>query len=122
MSNNQGSPFTPRTPEWLRAEYLRRAKVVDEASKRSMEMERDFLEKKVLNAQANEALEDFGRKRAQFGEWLLQVSDELFALSHASESAPTFTRVEIMGHPDQPVSARCILSGCRDLSHASAKR
>ena len=71
--------------EALRTEYLRRAKVVAEAFERSNAMERDFLDKKVLNAEANEALEDASIKRAQFGEWLLQVSDQLFA---ASATAP----------------------------------
>jgi hypothetical protein len=52
--------------------------------------------------------------------WTGDVQGRRPASCAPSESAPTFTRVEIMGHPDQPVSARCILSGCRDLSHASA--
>jgi len=74
----------------LLAEYRRRAAIVDAASKRSAQMEREFLEKKVLNAQANEALHDFGHKRARFGEWLLQVSDDLIAecLQSASASQP----------------------------------
>ena len=67
----------------LVAEYQRRAKIVADACERSNQMERDFLAKKVLNAEANEALEDFGRKRAAFGEWLLQVSDELFSLARS---------------------------------------
>lgn len=70
----------------LRAEYLRRAKIVQIACDRSNAMERDFLDKKVLNAEANAALEDFGNKRAAFGEWLLQVSDDLFAVS--AKNAP----------------------------------
>jgi beta-phosphoglucomutase-like phosphatase (HAD superfamily) len=57
----------------------RRAEAVDQACKRSNDMERAFLEKKVLNREANEALEDFGRKRGQFGEYLLQRSDEIIA-------------------------------------------
>lgn len=80
----------------LLAELERRAEAVDQACKRSNQMERDFLEKKVLNSEANEALADFGRKRGQFGEYLLQRSDEIIAAlrgTPSSEAAPTPTEV-----------------------------
>jgi len=35
---------------------------------------------------------------------------------NAPASAERSTVVEIMGHPDKPVSARCILSGCQDFN------
>lgn len=72
-------PSSTRAPGPLLTEYRRRAAEVDAASKRSQQMERDFLETKVLNHEANAALEEFGRKRGRFGEWLLQVSDDLIA-------------------------------------------
>jgi hypothetical protein len=35
---------------------------------------------------------------------------------------PTCVKVEIMGHPDQPVSARCILSGCQDFTQSATEK
>lgn len=42
------------------------------------------------------------------------------ASSARSSDALKTTVVEVIGHPDQPVSARCILSGCQDLGTAPA--
>lgn len=44
----------------------------------------------------------------------------LLESSTTSAERPTITRVEIMGHQDQPVSARCILSGCQDLTNSAS--
>ena len=63
----------------LLAEYRRRAQGLNEAIERSRQMERDFLEKKVLNAQANEAMDEVSAKQRIFTVWLLQVSDDLIA-------------------------------------------
>lgn len=72
----------------LAADLRERIEKVCAAGDRSRQMERDFLEKKVLNREANEAMEDFGRKRGQLGEYLLQRADEIVAaLSVVSETA-----------------------------------
>ena len=34
----------------------------------------------------------------------------------ANDEQITSTRVEVLGHPDKPVSARCCLDGCQDFS------
>lgn len=50
--------------------------------------------------------------------WLAAECDRLTAELAAlrSEKAATITKVEVIGHPGEAVSARCILSGCQDFS------
>ena len=82
-------------PVPLLTEYRRRAKGLKDAIERSQQMERDFLEKKVLNAQANEAMDEVGAKQRIFAVWLLQVSDDLIAecLAAQSPQAPQYDAV-----------------------------
>jgi hypothetical protein len=44
---------------------------------------------------------------------VLALERAIDALHHGGERS---TVVEVIGHPDKPVSARCILSGCRDFT------
>jgi hypothetical protein len=74
---------SPPTP--LHDEYLLRAKAVREAELRSMEMEREFIAGKVLNAQANEALTDYRRKQEDFAWWLVKAHHALFMQSETAQ-------------------------------------
>ena len=67
--------------EALRAEYPRRANETANAVARSQQMERDFLEKKVLNEHANEAMNEARLAKSLFSMWLLDHHAELFAPS-----------------------------------------
>ena len=69
-------------------EYLLRAKEVADALARSVQMERDFLESKVLNREANEACADLLHKRRAFAAWLIDHHAELFAASETRSSVP----------------------------------
>lgn len=61
----------------LLAEYLRRAAKLSEATQRSSQMERDFLERKVLNRAANEALDALNSEKLEFAAWMLRNHEAL---------------------------------------------
>jgi hypothetical protein len=63
-------------------------------------------------------------KRADFWKRAFEAAKERADKAESAPSAerPTMTKVEVMGHPDQPVSARCILSGCQDFTPAASER
>jgi hypothetical protein len=100
MSNSQP---TSRCDSLI-AEYQRRALQLKEAAERSSQMERDFLETKVLNTEANEAMREWGRIERNFQAWLLENHAELFTV--ASETSPS-NWVELAGEGQiEPEDAR----------------
>ena len=69
----------------LRSEYVRRANETAKAVAHSQQMERDFLEKKVLNDHANKAMNEARLAKSLFSMWLFDHHAELFALSETAQ-------------------------------------
>jgi hypothetical protein len=67
-----------RSRSQLMAEYQRLAREAHEAHCRSMTMEREFLEKKVLNSAANAAIAEHDDKQAALNSFLARHHAELF--------------------------------------------
>ena len=63
-----------------------------------------------LRAMYNEAFEKMTHAMAEQQRTLYNLE------ALRSETVPTITKVELVGHPGEAVSARCILSGCQDFS------
>lgn len=81
MTANQGKTSPCGATDDVRAEYQRRAAEVAAAVERSAAMERDFLETKVLNQEANAACAESLHKRREFAAWLMSHHAELFVPS-----------------------------------------
>ena len=84
-----GDPFPmlntpPSSTAPLIEEYLQRANKTAKATARSQQMERDFLEKKVLNDHANEAMNEARLEKSLFSMWLFDNHAALFAARSAT--------------------------------------